>query len=372
MIASGALYMLSFLFFINSFFYFFRYDKLVNYFSGLALLMVSAASSLAALHISGHIVHVPIYYGSYPVWSSLLYTSFIFLVLINFSYNFTWKKKYTLFFLYPLVQVILFVWSAWLNYENLDTIIAAELEASRLSYFPYRMNHYIHLAGMFYFYIFIYTFSIYNFDINKVEKEKRKKAIISFTAFLISTTYLLVISTVFIINRQATKTIGAAEGVLTYAALFLFSVFYQFWPYYYKAGYTKFDLKTFSIEKYTRSYLESNQLEMATRNLKKLVEEEKFYKDEDVNLNKLALSLGLTVHQTSEYLNRHLNMGFFHYINYLRVEEAKRLLSDPDNKLTIIEICYEVGYNTPSVFYKAFKSITGGSPKAWQDSFFQI
>ncbi|MDH5721689.1 MAG: helix-turn-helix domain-containing protein, partial [Spirochaetia bacterium] len=53
---------------------------------------------------------------------------------------------------------------------------------------------------------------------------------------------------------------------------------------------------------------------------------------------------------------------FFEFINSKRIEEAKNILTEePD--ANILNICYDIGFNSPSVFYRAFKKETGMNPK---------
>jgi len=50
-------------------------------------------------------------------------------------------------------------------------------------------------------------------------------------------------------------------------------------------------------------------------------------------------------------------------VNSYRIEEAKKFFSDPVNrKKTVLEILYEVGFNSKSVFNNAFKKHTGITP----------
>ena len=48
--------------------------------------------------------------------------------------------------------------------------------------------------------------------------------------------------------------------------------------------------------------------------------EEKLYVDDEINLEKLALKLGVTRHQLSQVLNEHAGLNFFEYINQRRIE----------------------------------------------------
>ncbi|WP_379153698.1 response regulator [Paenibacillus sp. sgz5001063] len=55
----------------------------------------------------------------------------------------------------------------------------------------------------------------------------------------------------------------------------------------------------------------------------------------------------------------------FEYLTKVRIEQAKELLKNPQNKL--YEVCYAVGYTDPSHFSKLFKKMTGSTPSAFRE-----
>ncbi|MEK5029347.1 response regulator [Paenibacillus sp. FSL M7-1046] len=55
----------------------------------------------------------------------------------------------------------------------------------------------------------------------------------------------------------------------------------------------------------------------------------------------------------------------FEYLTKVRIEKAKMLLRDPQNKF--YEVCYAVGYTDPSHFSKLFKKMTGSTPSAYRE-----
>jgi len=68
-------------------------------------------------------------------------------------------------------------------------------------------------------------------------------------------------------------------------------------------------------------------------------------------------------HVLSAYLKRHYNKSFYNFINYYRIEEAKRFLTDPDqHKYSISHISENSGFTSRSAFYTAFKKNTGFTP----------
>jgi AraC-like DNA-binding protein len=64
-----------------------------------------------------------------------------------------------------------------------------------------------------------------------------------------------------------------------------------------------------------------------------------------------------------------LNKHFFDFINEYRINDAKKLLKDPTKKeITVLEILYQVGFNSKSSFYTAFKKATNQTPTAYRKS----
>ena len=61
--------------------------------------------------------------------------------------------------------------------------------------------------------------------------------------------------------------------------------------------------------------------------------------------------------------------NFYDLINTHRVEEAKKRLIDSNNTKTILEILYEVGFNSKSVFNSAFKKNTGFTPTEFRKKY---
>jgi AraC-like DNA-binding protein len=122
-----------------------------------------------------------------------------------------------------------------------------------------------------------------------------------------------------------------------------------------------------STEKYKSSSLTSQAAESLKARLDALMQQEKCYRDNDLNLEKLALRLGANRHQVSQVINEKMGVNFFDYINNLRVEEAKELLVKNGNThLTIIDIAYTVGFNNKVTFNTTFKNKTGMTPSEFR------
>ncbi len=96
------------------------------------------------------------------------------------------------------------------------------------------------------------------------------------------------------------------------------------------------------------------------------LESEKVYRDEDITLNTLARQLGAQPWELSRVINEVMNQNFWTLINGYRIREAQELLSAMDrNDRSVLDICYDVGFNSKSSFYRAFKKFTGMTPNEY-------
>lgn len=116
---------------------------------------------------------------------------------------------------------------------------------------------------------------------------------------------------------------------------------------------------------YARSTL--NEVDVASKEhqLEVLMETEKVFQQEDLNLATLAAALDLGAHQLSELINTEYDMSFSRFVRAYRVQEAQRLLK-AEPEASVLSISMEVGFRSQSNFYAAFKEITGRSPGAFR------
>lgn len=84
-----------------------------------------------------------------------------------------------------------------------------------------------------------------------------------------------------------------------------------------------------------------------------------FYRNE-MSLNELAEQLNLSSRHTRRLLKNIHGMTFEEIAAHTRIKMAKQLLSETN--LPLKDICSQVGYSAYSVFFRAFRDITGQSP----------
>lgn len=97
-----------------------------------------------------------------------------------------------------------------------------------------------------------------------------------------------------------------------------------------------------------------------------ILENQKFL-DPYLSLENLSEELGMGTSSLSKLMNANAGSNFSDYINKHRVEEAKKLLGDPNfSAYTIVSIGLECGFNSKSTFYSAFKKFAGQTPTTYR------
>lgn len=121
-------------------------------------------------------------------------------------------------------------------------------------------------------------------------------------------------------------------------------------------------------EKYKHSNLDRENAEIYKQRLLYLLEVEKVYLDENVTLPSLSRKLSISPRNLSQVINEQLNMNFCDLINVYRIEAAKRILSEPKQKnFSVMEIAFQVGFNSKASFYRAFRKHTGMTPSQYRE-----
>lgn len=126
------------------------------------------------------------------------------------------------------------------------------------------------------------------------------------------------------------------------------------------------DFRASTQEEAPREDLGPQQAEVLSRWMR----EQKPYLTAGLTLDKLAQQVGMTPRALSSLINRQFNCNFFEFVNCYRVEEAKRLLAtytDPKQK-TVLDIMYEVGFNSKATFNTLFKKKMNMTPSEYRKS----
>jgi AraC-like DNA-binding protein len=184
--------------------------------------------------------------------------------------------------------------------------------------------------------------------------------------FLIA--HIFVYIKLFMIYYGSSKYISVAQLIVTFSA-FSVTCWLVLKALYKPEIFRGIDAGLNSVETLVDSGKESDVEEKKEEiaALKKYMEEKEPFLDAKLTIRDLAEQVGLPEKELSVLINHHMEKHFFDFVNEYRVEKAKSLLHDPaQSELTILEILYQVGFNSKSSFNTAFKKYTHKTPSQYR------
>jgi len=208
---------------------------------------------------------------------------------------------------------------------------------------------YLHFA----FYIFMSWKTIKNVkkDYKKETLTKSQKAIFEWLAVLIMGFVIIWVSyTLNILDDEVPYIIGPI--VYSLAVYFL--------------SFKAFQLRITDLD--GQAFKENNNA-LLFRRLSEFIIDQKQYLEPDLSLSKLSKLIGQSTQKTSSVINQHANRSFNDYINYYRIQDAKKMLSNSESeKFTISSIAFDAGFSSLSSFNSAFKKFEGTTPSLYRKS----
>jgi len=121
--------------------------------------------------------------------------------------------------------------------------------------------------------------------------------------------------------------------------------------------------------KYAKSGLSREQLHEYKDRLDRIMRSEQAYLRSDLTLPRLAETIECSVNHLSQVINSGFGMSFFDYVNRFRIDHAKCLLSGADGQNgAVLNIAFNVGFNSNSAFYGAFKKHVGQTPAQFRQT----
>ncbi|RWX00321.1 helix-turn-helix domain-containing protein [Flavobacterium cerinum] len=125
--------------------------------------------------------------------------------------------------------------------------------------------------------------------------------------------------------------------------------------------------ETSNLELNRKKIVSETDLQEIKSSLIQLMENKKPFLDAELSLFKLASQLDVSSHTLSYIINQGCNENFYQFINRYRIEEAKKMIQDPNMKhLSLIGIAFEVGFNSKTVFNTTFKKMTNQTPSEFK------
>ncbi|HHU91395.1 MAG TPA: response regulator [Clostridiaceae bacterium] len=91
---------------------------------------------------------------------------------------------------------------------------------------------------------------------------------------------------------------------------------------------------------------------------------DKSYSESSISLDKVAKKVNISPNYLSAIFSQEVGQTLTEYLTYKRIDEAKRMLRQTDNRLS--EIAFAVGYKDPRYFSFVFKKVTGRTPSDYR------
>jgi len=106
------------------------------------------------------------------------------------------------------------------------------------------------------------------------------------------------------------------------------------------------------------------------KRLKTLLQKDEIFTNPDLSLKILADILCTNTSYLSAIINKHFNSNLKSLINKYRIDKARKLMTSVEyTHFSMDGIAAEVGFNSRSAFYLAFKSITGLTPTLYIENY---
>jgi two-component system response regulator YesN len=93
------------------------------------------------------------------------------------------------------------------------------------------------------------------------------------------------------------------------------------------------------------------------------------FDDPDLQMNKVAAQFNLSSNHFSTLFSQEIGEPFRDYLNNLRINHAKELLST--TSIMCSQVAYQCGYNDPHYFSTFFKKKTGFTPQEFREHIHQ-
>ena len=125
------------------------------------------------------------------------------------------------------------------------------------------------------------------------------------------------------------------------------------------------DLFLLNAQKNSGKKIEEKEAVILSQRLQNIMNDKSLYKNPNLSLQDLAKEINISSHQLSQFLNNNLGKNFTSFVNEFRINEACQIITI-NEKLTLESIGYDVGFNSKSTFFAAFKKHTGTTPLNYQ------
>jgi len=119
--------------------------------------------------------------------------------------------------------------------------------------------------------------------------------------------------------------------------------------------------------KYEKSGLRPSEAGLLVEKLKDCMETNRPWQDPELTIEQLAATLGTPRHYLTQVINGRLEKNFYRFVNEYRIEEVKRKIAEGEaDRLSLLGVALDSGFNSKSTFNAAFKNILGVTPSEYR------
>jgi len=325
-----------------------------NIILALFLILLGIFHLYSYLTESGLIINFPFVYTSELIISTLYGPVFMFYILSITNDKKQIEKK-EMFHFIPFFSIIGFLLIFGIKIKmNFQNIITHAINGTSEIFFI--ISSIINIITLLYIFYVIYIL------VKLIIEGKSIKNRINGCLFVLLCLFSF-LTVRFFITIKFTQDLYKYYNTLESIFLYLFFLLLLRYPYFFLYD-TITEKKKINIKK-TKSYLNKVDVEHLNKKLLFIMEEEKFYCDENISLSTLSSALEINPHQLSEFLNEFYNKNLNCFVNSYRINESKKILLNEPLRITL-SVAYAVGFNSYSSFYTAFKKEVKLSPAEYR------
>ncbi|UPT71388.1 MAG: helix-turn-helix domain-containing protein [Flavobacterium sp. JAD_PAG50586_2] len=295
----------------------------------------------------------------------LLYLSVVYFVTPEKQ----WQNKDYLHFCFALLMILLIVSNVALNNK--------EIFINHTSNNITILLHIIYSIQLFAYLLFTYlkitnhqkNLAQFSSTVESVDLKWLKNIIIS----IIIMSPLCILSSLFNFFPSSSHNFEFFKGLISLIGLF-YIAFYsmkqkEIYPFNTedKKQINSIIHETNTYDEIRKKLISDSQLKEYVTDLSTIMKTEKPFLECELSLVKLASRMNISTHLLSYIINKGFNENFYQFINRYRIEEAKKLIVNPQmNHLSFQGIGFEVGFNSKTVFNTTFKKCTGQTPSEFK------
>jgi AraC-like DNA-binding protein len=328
----------------------------------LAAFLIITAIDISAFFYT-NFIQLPLAIEMLRIRISSFKNPLLFLYILSIIYtNFQLKKKHLVHVLPWLVHMIVFIPNFFLVDENAKLTFFNTYEQTSEGSFLTIFGTFTSAA---YFIAEIYYVVRYRKLL--LENYTDKNAFNNYI-WLKQLLILLSIGQILTMIKNTLRSSSSLELTNTFRIItLLFGVFFIFWLVLKALNSPKLfrgiDVNLLTSKEIIKEKSIDEKANSELEKLKKYMISEKPYLNPSLSIRSLSEEIKMNARDVSVLINQNLNQHFFDFINEYRVKKAMEILKDAAKKeLTVLEVLYEVGFNSKSSFNTAFKKHTGLTP----------